>query len=117
MSIRDIKLKVLRIIERYLRRFADYVFAMTSEPDDTSSGLPEDWLDLARRAQGPMISYGGDADAPPAGLPPASGKVASKRSSLTRRSRPVQQDIGQNNEETETAGTTDRPPSRPDAHF
>ena len=64
-----------------------------------------------------MISYGVDADAPPAGLPPAAGRVASKRSSLMRRSRPVQQDIGQNNEETETAETADRPPSLPDADF
>ena len=76
MSIRDIKLYVLRIIQRYVRRFADYLFTVTSEPDDISSGLPEDWLDLVRRAQGPMISYGVDADAPPAGLPPAAGRVA-----------------------------------------
>src|SRR5207244_7316002 len=49
--------------------------------------------------------------------PQAAERVASKRSSLMRRSQPAEQDIAQNGEATEPAETADRPPSLPEAHF
>src|SRR5204863_6756714 len=101
MDLRNIKLKLLRIVEHYLRLFADYLLRMTSEPTDVGDGPPKDWLDRVRRAQVPPASMLTHTvtSAPAAGVPQAPHKVPPTRLNVPEAPRPAEDDGDQNVEE------------------
>jgi len=55
MSASQIRLKLLRAVERFLRGWADHLSSMTSEPP-TEARPPKDWLDRVKRA-GHMVGH------------------------------------------------------------
>src|SRR5947208_3559382 len=98
MGMRNIKLKLLRIVEHYLRLFADYLLRMTSEPEDVGDSLPDgppkDWLDRVRRAQASqesMLSHT-FTPVPAAGVPQDPYRVPRKRLNVPEAPRPAEDD-------------------------